>query len=259
MSEKRPHAEIRFYVEHPLAAGQSVPLSRDRARDLFGAKRLVAGDTVLLFDGHSGEWRAEVAEAAKHGGTLICRARTRPLQMPPDLWLLFAPIEKSRNDFIAEKATELGVARICPVITDFSTAGRARRHRLQTRAIETAEQCGGTYVPEVAKLARLDKMLADWPVDRHLMFCDESIAGRSSSLSALFADANDDVRKDGRVSPFAILIGPRGGFSGAERDRLRALPFAHPVSLGPRILRADTAAVVAVTLWQATLGDWSCR
>ncbi|WP_212524971.1 16S rRNA (uracil(1498)-N(3))-methyltransferase [Actibacterium sp. MT2.3-13A] len=243
MNEKTS-AKVRLYVEHPLGAGQSVPLSRDQAHYLFGVMRLGVGDAVLVFDGAHGEWLAEVAEAGKRGGVLACREQTRPQQSPPDLWLLFAPIKKARTDFIVEKAAEMGAARICPVQTDFTNAERIRRDRLQAHAVEAAEQCGGTYVPEVAELARLDRVLADWPADRQLMFCDEALVGARAALAGA------------QRGKWAILIGPEGGFSQAERTRLRGFPFAHAVSLGPRILRADTAAVAALTLWQSTLGDW---
>ena len=171
-------------------------------------------------------------------------AQTRPLQMPPDLWLLFAPIKKARTDFIVEKAAEMGAARILPVQTQFTNSERIRRDRLQAHAIEAAEQCGGTYVPEVTEITRLDRLLADWPEDRRLMFCDETLAGAVTSLPT-------------DPGPWAIMIGPEGGFSDAERTRLATMPQAHVVALGPRILRADTAAVAAMTLWQSQLGDWA--
>ncbi len=241
-------AKVRLYVDHPLGAGQSVPLSRDQAHYLFGVMRLGVGAQVSLFNGRDGEWRAGVAEAGKRGGVLVAEEQTAPLRLPPDLWLLFAPIKKARTDFIVEKAAEMGAARILPVQTEFTNAERIRQDRLQAHAVEAAEQCGGTYVPEVAGLQRLDRLLGDWPEGRQIMFCDEALAGRSSALTGHFAG--------GASESWAILIGPEGGFSGAERGRLAALPFAHAVSLGPRILRADTAAVAALTLWQAALGDW---
>ena len=237
-------AKIRLYVEHPLGEGQTIPLEKDQAHYLFGVMRLRAGAQVLLFNGRDGEWLAEVAEAGKRAGVLTCVAQTRPLQMPPDLWLLFAPIKKARTDFIVEKAAEMGARRILPVQTEFTNAERIRQDRLQAHAVEAAEQCGGTFVPEVGALERLDRVLADWPGDRQLMFCDEALVGAAETLGAASGDK------------WAILIGPEGGFSEAERDRLAALPFAHAVSLGPRILRADTAAVAALTLWQMQLGDW---
>ncbi|WP_299368772.1 16S rRNA (uracil(1498)-N(3))-methyltransferase [uncultured Tateyamaria sp.] len=238
-------AKIRLYVEHPLGPGQSVVLSREQAHYLFGVMRLSVGAQVLLFDGENGEWLAEVAEAGKRGGVLTCSAQTRPVQMPPDLWLLFAPIKKARTDFIVEKATEMGARRIVPVQTAFTNAGRVQQARLQAHAVEAAEQCGGTYVPEVADMLRLDRVLADLG-DRQIMFCDEALADESNggTLPEL-------------PGPWAILIGPEGGFSDAERARLRAMDTAHPVQLGPRILRADTAAVAALTLWQQRLGDWT--
>ncbi|WP_372885397.1 16S rRNA (uracil(1498)-N(3))-methyltransferase [Shimia sp.] len=238
-------AKVRLYVEQALGAGQSVPLERDQAHYLFGVMRLALGDPVLLFNGRDGEWRAVVAEAGKRAGSLACEAQTRPLQPPPDLWLIFAPIKKARTDFIVEKAAEMGAARILPVQTDFTNSERIRQDRLQAHAVEAAEQCGGTFVPEVAGLQRLDRLLADWPDDRQLMFCDEAEAGSARRLGAASGDK------------WAILIGPEGGFSEAERARLAAHPQTHVVSLGPRILRADTAAVAAMTLWQQALGDWA--
>lgn len=244
MSNAKTAAKIRLYVEHPLAEGQSVPLTRDQAHYLFGVMRLSVGDSVLLFDGKAGEFRAEVAEAGKRGGVLVCAEQTRPLQTPPDLWLLFAPIKKARTDFIVEKAAEMGAARICPVQTDFTNSERIRQDRLQAHAVEAAEQCGGTYVPDVAELSKLSTLLGAWPAERRLMFCDETRAGDGLTLG------------QAGPGPWAILIGPEGGFSPAERDRLMAMDAAMPVSLGPRILRADTAAVAAMTVWQQALGDW---
>lgn len=239
-------AKIRLYVDHPLGKEQSVPLNRDQAHYLFGVMRLVVGASVLLFNGRNGEWLATVAEAGKRGGVLLVQQQTKPLQMPPDLWLLFAPIKKARTDFIVEKAAEMGAARIVPVQTEFTNADRIRQDRLQAHAVEAAEQCGGTYVPEVAGLQKLDRVLAEWPKGRKLLFCDEAAAGRSSALTGVVAEGG-----------WAILIGPEGGFSGRERKRLQALEFAQTISLGPRILRADTAAVAAMTVWQQHLGDWS--
>ncbi len=241
-------AKIRLYVEHPLGAGQPVPLTADQAHYLFAVMRLGVGAAVLLFNGRDGEWRADVAEAGKRGGVLICADLTKPLQMPPDLWLLFAPIKKARTDFIVEKAVELGVARIMPVQTQHTHADRIRQDRLQAHAVEAAEQCGATFVPEVAELAALERVLASWDAGRRLLWCDEGMAGRSAALTGLIAD---------RSAPWAILIGPEGGFSTREQERLRGMTCVVPLSLGPRILRADTAAIAALTLWQAALGDWA--
>ena len=238
-------SKVRLYVDQPLGKGQTVSLTKEQAHYLFGVMRLAVGAFLSLFNGRDGEWDAEVAEAGKKGGSLLCAEQTRPLQMPPDLWLIFAPIKKERTDFIVEKAVELGARRIVPVQTEFTNSGRVKQDRLQAHAVEAAEQCGGTFVPEVAEMERLGRLLDTWPTDRRLMFCNETMLGAATVLAG---------QSRGQ---WAILIGPEGGFSEAERTRLRALPSALPVSLGPRILRADTAAVAALTLWQSALGDWA--
>jgi 16S rRNA (uracil1498-N3)-methyltransferase len=238
-------AKIRLFVAAPLQAGQAVALSPDQANYLFNVMRLARGAQVLLFNGTDGEWRAEVAEASRRGGVLVCSLQTAPQIMPPDLWLLFAPIKKARTDFIVEKAVELGTARICPVQTQHTNADRIRPEKLQAHAMEAAEQCGATFVPPVDDLAPLDKVLANWPAPRTLFWADEAQLAAPAPISGT------------KGTPSAILIGPEGGFSGAEQSRLRALPFVRPISLGPRILRADTAAVAALTLWQSSLGDWA--
>ncbi len=238
--------KIRLFVEAPLGEGAEVTLTREQAHYLFGVMRLSEGAEVALFNSRDGEWAAEVIEAGKRTGRLICRRRTAEQRNPPDLWLMFAPIKKARTDFIVEKAAELGVARIQPVFTRFTNAERVRPDRLRAHAIEAAEQCGGTFVPEVAEPVKLDTMLATWPADRHILFCDETQTG-APILSAL---------QSAPTAPWAILIGPEGGFAPDEAERLRAMDTALPVTLGPRILRADTAAVAALSLWQAVLGDW---
>lgn len=237
-------AKIRLHVDHPLSLGQAVPLSQDQAHYLVGVMRLAVGAAVLLFNGQDGEWRATLVDAGKRRAIAICEARTRPLQMPPDLWLLFAPIKKARTDFIVEKAVELGVRRILPVQTRHTNSERIRQDRLQAHALEAAEQCGATYVPEVADLQPLDRAIAALDPARRLFWCDEKAAGQPAQLA-------------GEPGPSAILIGPEGGFSEDEAKRLRARPDVTAMALGPRILRADTAAVAAITLWQATFGDWT--
>lgn len=238
-------AKIRLCVDQPLGAGQTVPLDRDQANYLFNVMRLGQGDAVALFNGRDGEWRAQVTAFNKRSGILTCVGQSGPQVDPPDLWLIFAPIKKARTDFIVEKATEMGARRILPVVSDFTNSERVRVDRLQAHCVEAAEQCGGTFVPDVADPIKLDSLLSDWDPARQLMFCDETLAGQALGFSKAGGGA------------WAILIGPEGGFSDAERTRLRGLEFAHSVSLGPRILRADTAAVAAMTLWQARLGDWS--
>ncbi len=237
--------KIRLFVDHALKDGQSVPLTREQAHYVFGVMRHAEGDHITLFNGYNGEWRTVIEEAQKKTGKLVCLEQTGPQLSPPDLWLLFAPIKKARTDFIVEKATELGAAKILPVQTEFTNSERIRQDRLQAHAIEAAEQCGGTFVPEVCELTRLDKLLSNWPEDRFLLFCDETMAGQTMDLSTL------------PFGKWAILIGPEGGFSPKERKYIAEMKNSHSVSLGPRILRADTAAVSALTLWHSRLGDWS--
>ncbi|MBU2981897.1 16S rRNA (uracil(1498)-N(3))-methyltransferase [Lentibacter algarum] len=239
------NVKIRLYVEQALGAGQRLTLTKPQSHYLFGVMRQTEGAHLALFNGVDGEWLAQVVNANKRGGELDVVELRRPQADPPDLWLVFAPIKKARTDFIVEKAAEMGARRIIPVQTEFTNAERIRQDRLQAHAVEAAEQCGGTYVPEVAELSKLNQMLDDWPEGRKLMFCDESL------------EHGAPFDADSKGAPWAILIGPEGGFSASERARLRALPFAHPVSLGPRILRADTAAVAALTMWQMQLGDWT--
>jgi 16S rRNA (uracil1498-N3)-methyltransferase len=239
-------AKIRLFVAAALGAGTEVGLERNQAHYLFAVMRLRPGDALKLFNGRDGEWLAEVAEAGKRAGRLVCCQRSRDQSPPADLWLVFAPVKKARTDFIAEKACELGCSRLIPVFTRFTNAERVNVQRLGAHVVEAAEQCGALAVPEVAEPVALERLLAGWDPARRLLFCDEGGAG---------APALEVLRKAG-PGPWAVLIGPEGGFESEERDRLAALPQAHAVSLGPRTLRADTAAVAALALWQATLGDW---
>ena len=238
------NAKIRLFVDQPLAMGQAVAVSADQANYLFNVMRLAKGAHVLLFNGRDGEWRAEVAETGKRCGILLPQVQTAALRLPPDLWLMFAPIKKARTDFIVEKAVEMGAARIIPVQTRHTNSERIRQDRLQAHALEAAEQCGATFVPQVDDLTSLEKLLKTFPAERKLLWCDEAMVGLAPTLQGE------------RGCQWAILIGPEGGFSADEQTRLRALPQVVPLALGPRILRADTAAVAALTLWQAALGDW---
>ncbi|WP_316015178.1 16S rRNA (uracil(1498)-N(3))-methyltransferase [Roseobacter sp. HKCCA0434] len=237
--------KIRLFTEQDLAEGRAVDLS-EHAHYLSAVMRQAAGAEVLLFNGRDGEWRAELTDAAKRRAAAQCLDQTLPQSLPPDLDLIFAPIKKARTDFIVEKATELGVRRIQPVFTRFTNSERVRLDKLRAHCIEAAEQCGGLHVPELFEPEPLDRLLDGWGGDRRLMFCDERMDG-------LAADAALRAAGGG---PWAVLIGPEGGFTEDESSRLSALPFVTKVGLGPRILRADTAAVAAITLWQATLGDW---
>ena len=221
-----------------------MPLDAAQAHYLGGVMRLSPGAMVEVFNGRDGAWSARIVQISKRGGSLDVLEQTAPQRDPPDLWLCFAPIKKARTDFIVEKAAEMGAARILPVQTDFTNAERIRQDRLQAHAVEAAEQCGGTFVPPVADLVPLARLLEGWDVSRRILWADEAMVGPAQTLAGL------------PHGPWAILIGPEGGFSDAERARLSSLPYVRRISLGPRILRADTAAVAALALWQATLGDW---
>ena len=239
-------AKIRLFVDAALGPGAEVPLASQQAHYLFNVMRAAHGTQVAVFNGRDGEWIADVTRTGRLGGSVACRALGKPQRRPPDLWLVFAPIKKARTDFIVEKAAELGAARVLPVFTRHSNTGRIQTERLRAHAIEAAEQCGETYVLDIAQPVRLDALLDAWDPARRLLFCDEARTA-APAAAALAAAA---------PGPWAIVIGPEGGFAPEEAARLRALPFVLPVTLGPRVLRADTAAVAAVTLWQALLGDW---
>ena len=240
-------AKIRLYVDADLRAVNVVALERDQAHYLGGVMRRGLGDHVLLFNGRDGEWLAEIASIGKRAVSLSCLERVREQTGVADLWLCFAPIKKARTDFIAEKACEMGCSRLVPVFTQYTNSERVRIERLRAHAVEAAEQCGMLSVPEVVEPVSLERLLADWSSDRAIMFCDESGGGGAAR----------QVLQNAGPGPWAVLIGPEGGFSPAEAARLSSMPFAHPVSLGPRILRADTAVVAALTIWQDALGDWT--
>jgi 16S rRNA (uracil1498-N3)-methyltransferase len=242
-------SKVRLHVGQPLGAGQSVEIPAAQAHYLGRVMRLSEGDTLTAFDGANGAWRARIASLGKRAATLTCEAQVAPQRDPPDLWLCFAPIKKARTDFIVEKSAELGAARIVPVSTLNTSAERVRVDRLRAHAVEAAEQCGGTFVPEVAEAVTFGALLDGWDAGRALVFCDETL-----SDDPLWSEGGEGGPWP--PAPAAILVGPEGGFAPEERARLRGLPFAHPVALGPRILRADTAAVAALTLWQAARGDW---
>lgn len=242
----RGNTKIRLFVEDALAAGASVAPDRDQVHYLHAVMRQEAGGEVILFNGRDGEWLARIELMNKRNAVLICIELTAEQTEPPDLWLMFAPIKKARTDFIVEKATEMGARRIMPVMTRHTNAERVREDRLAAHCREAAEQCGLLSVPEVAPVTRLDKVLDGWDPARRIMFCDETM-DHGAAMTAL---------QEAGPGPWAVLIGPEGGFAPDEVARLHGLQHALPVSLGPRILRADTAAVAALTLWQAALGDW---
>lgn len=239
-----PRSAPRLFVDQPLAEGAELVLDGAPAHYLLKVMRSGEGAPLTLFDDRSGDYAATVVQAGKRALTVRADRLLKPREEVPDLWLCAAPIKRQRFDWVAEKASELGVRRFVPVGTARAVVDKVKEDRLRAHMIEAAEQCERNALPELAELTPLAALLADWPEDRHLFFCDER--GGGSFRGSLRAH-------DG---PAAILIGPEGGFTDAENEAIRALTQAVPVSLGPRILRADTAAVAAVSLWMAGRGDW---
>lgn len=226
----------------PLAAGALLTLPPPQSHYLAQVMRRQPGDVVRLFDGASGEWAARVVTVGKKAVVVTLEAQSAPQEAVPDLWLCAAPLKRGRIDWVAEKACELGVARLLPVITRRTIVDKLNLERLNAHMVEAAEQCGRTALPTLAEPVTLTALLAAWPAERALIFADE---GGGEALARLCARA---------PAPAAILIGPEGGFTPEERAAIRALPQALAASLGPRILRADTAAVAAVAVWQALAG-----
>lgn len=236
---------IRLFVPNDLSAGAGVVPTVDQSRYLTSVMRLSVGDAVLLFNGRDGEWRASIVEATKRGCLLKAEEQTRPMHIGPDLDLIIAMVKRGRVETIVEKAAELGARRVRLTITRRTNVDFVKLGRLDAIAMEAAEQTGRLDVPEIVDPEKLDKILDGWDPARRLVFCDEG-GDAKPAIEALA----------GTGGPAAILIGPEGGFAPEERERLRGLSFVTPVSLGPRILRADTAAISAMTLWQAAAGDW---
>lgn len=238
--------KIRLFVQDSLTADGAVTIGPEQSHYLQHVMRCKPGQEIALFNGRDGEWVTRIDALAKKQATLLPVSQSRPQVSSPDLWLLFAPVKRGPFDMIVEKATEIGVSALKPVFTRFTVRDRVKVERMEAIAREAAEQCGRLDVPDVSGPQSLDNMLDRWPDDRSLIFCDEGGAVRPML----------DVARDHDAGPAALLIGPEGGFHRTERDRLHGLSYVRPVSLGPRILRADTAAIAALALYQAVRGDW---
>ena len=236
----------RLFVEADLVAGGAIEAGPQHSHYLLNVLRMADGGEVLVFNGRDGEWRAAVEARSKKAARLTPVEQTRPQPETPDLVYCFAPLKQGRLDYLVQKAVEMGAGLLQPVITQHTQVAKPGIDRLQANAIEAAEQCGVLAVPEVAEAVKLERLLAGWDRYRRLIFCDED-ASTNNPLPALQAIPERKL---------ALLIGPEGGFSDDERKMLRALPFVTAIPLGPRILRADTAAVAALALVQATIGDW---
>ena len=239
--------DVRMFVEAPLSVGASVVCTPEQVNYLLNVMRLAAGAEILAFNGRDGEWRARLADVGKRRCSLECIALVRPQQNGPDVHYIFAPLKHARLDYMVQKATELGVAHLQPVLTRRTVAARVNLERMQANAIEAAEQCGVLTIPEVAEPLNFERMVQALEAERALIFCDEDAPPRDP-LAAL-----KGVRAG---APLAVLIGPEGGFDPAERTLLLEKSYATAISLGPRVMRADTAAVAALALVNAALGDW---
>ncbi len=239
---------MRLYTEHDLAAGQTVPLPANQVHYLRNVMRARAGDTVMVFNGRDGEWETRVEAISKGAGTLVPAQQTRRQAAEPGPWLLFAPIKRGPQDILVQKAVELGASALWPVMTERTNAGRVNMERLTANAIEAAEQCERLTIPDLRAPEKYSTVLDNWPQDRQLLVCVER--GAAPAMGTVLQNSVD-------IDAWAILTGPEGGFSPIELDLLTSLPFVSPVSLGPRILRAETAALAALVCWQSTSGDWN--
>lgn len=237
----------RLYVDPPLLTGASVALRAEQVHYLRNVLRLSPGVEVAMFNGRDGEWAGRIDELGKDRGQLIADRQLRPQTNAPDIWLLFAPIKRDAIDLVAEKSSELGASRIWPVITRHTDVARVNTDRLRANAIEAAEQSERLCVPEVREPTDLPKALASWPANRPLIVCAE--LGEAPPIASVISKLP--------AGPVAILIGPEGGFARSELEMVLDKPFAHTARLGPRILRAETAAFAAITCWQALRGDWT--
>lgn len=236
----------RLFIDAPLAAGSLVETSREQAHYLANVLRMREGGEVLVFNGREGEWHARIEEAGRKSVKLRLTDQTRQQSPEPDLVYCFAPLKKGRLDYLVQKAVEMGAGVLQPVITQHTQVARPGMDRLEANVMEAAEQCGILALPQLRAPVKLDRLLADWEPARRLIFCDEG-AETDNPLPVL---SKITERK------LALLVGPEGGFSEAERATLHGLPFVTAIPLGPRILRADTAAVAALAVIQAAVGDW---
>ncbi len=237
---------VRIYAEVPLVGGEEVELPGPQAHYLRNVLRMKAGDTVHLFNRREGEWSCRLTDVGKRWVRVAIETKAADPKPPPDIDYLFAPLKAGRLDYMAQKATEMGARRLRPVITERTVPQRLNLERLRANAIEAAEQCNLVFVPDILEPRKLDEVIADWTERRTLIHCHEGM-NRSNPIA--------ELRKV-TPGPLALLVGPEGGFSDREQAVLEASPFVTSISLGPRIMRADTAAVAALALVQAVLGDW---
>lgn len=248
---KNVNQNPRLFIETPLAAGISVALDASQSNYLGNVMRLGAGDRVLLFNGRDGEWAAVIETLGKKKATAVVNQQTRPQEQGPGPWLAFAPLKKMRTDFLVEKATELGVSKLFPVFTRHTNSARINLERMRAHAIEASEQCERLTVPDIDAAKTFEQFITGWPRERRLLVLDES--GGGEPIAKILASLQ--AAPGGPPHECGFLCGPEGGFEESELDAIRKLDFVSPVDLGPRILRAETAAVSALACWQAFLGN----
>ncbi len=247
MATHPEYPRTRLYSEQPLMGGASISLDEKRSHYLANVLRQKTGDKIAIFNGIDGEWLAEISSLSKKSVTLSVQKQLRAQKTSSDLWLVCAPLKSGKSEWVLEKATELGISAFVPVKTNFTIVDKTNAERLTVIAIEASEQCERLDVPIIKPIITLEKLLGSWPKDRLLIYGDES--GASKSAKELLPEIPH--------TSYAVLIGPEGGFSTTELALLRELPYAVGMCLGPRVLRADTAAIAALTLMQAWLGDWN--
>ena len=248
------HSQIRLFCEAPLKDGAEIVLGKDQAHYLATVMRKSIGTKIALFNGKDGCFLAEIRELSRKSATIHCLKQQEAQWYSPDIWLIFAPVKKARLDFMAQKATELGASVIWPVRTEYTQVKLIKDERLQANAIEAAEQTERLDIPEIRPFADLQDVLSDWPDDRVLLFCDERLSEQGDKTD--HSHQAHRILNDLKADKIAILVGPEGGFSMVEKDQIDAVPSSVGLSLGPRILRADTAALAALGLVQAIKGDW---
>jgi len=237
---------IRLFCEVTLTVGENINLETEQSHYLKNVMRCKINEKILVFDNNSGEYTAEIVSIHKRSIDIEILEKTKPRCIPGDVWLIFCPLKKTRTDFLIEKSTEMGLRKFLPTFSNKTQTKTLSLNRSRKNIVEAVEQCGGTFIPEILPISSLAEVIEELPEDRLLIFCDESLESRNIN-ECLLLDRPEKV---------AILVGPEGGFSESERKLLRAKKNILPVSLGNRILRAETAAVVALTMWHSMVGDW---
>lgn len=240
---------IRLFCEDTLGVGEKINLEKDQTHYLKNVMRCKINDKIIVFDNTTGEYIAEIFNIDKRSINIEIIEKTKPMYVPGDVWLIFCPLKKTRTDFLIEKSTELGLRKFLPTFSDKTQTKTVSLDRCKKNIIEAVEQCGGTFIPEILPIVSLARVIEELPEDRKLIFCDETLENRNISECLLLE----------KPEKIALLVGPEGGFSHMERNLLKTKKNVLPVSLGNRILRAETAAVAALTMWHGMVGDWLNR